>query len=294
MKKLWFIGLTAAVLSFFGMAQATAAILCVEPTGAMGCFTTVQAAVDAAAPGDHIWVTPGVYYENVYVDTSTITIQGGEFTPARRRGVGGWAAVDPTRVIIDARPLCGNVAEAIWIDGAHHVTIANLTVRHADGWDNIYSDGDFTTIDRVHSLSSTLSGVYIVADDATVRNCYITANLYAGVEIYGDNASVTNNAIYNHYYEGVYIEGLAPDVIGNRIDQTEDDGVYLYDADGAVVSQNVIRGAYGYGVYTDDTIECTIANNDIRSCYDGGIYMYYSDDSTVSGNYISEIGRAHV
>lgn len=41
--------------------------ICVEPTGANGCFTTVQAAVDAADGATSIFLAPGDYAENVVI-----------------------------------------------------------------------------------------------------------------------------------------------------------------------------------------------------------------------------------
>lgn len=38
--------------------------------------TTIQAAVDAAQPGDTVRVPPGVYHENVLVNKDNITIEG--------------------------------------------------------------------------------------------------------------------------------------------------------------------------------------------------------------------------
>ena len=56
------------VLGFAGLAGTpAAATLCVDPTGAAGCRTTIQAAVDAAGGGDLILVAPGVYFESVVV-----------------------------------------------------------------------------------------------------------------------------------------------------------------------------------------------------------------------------------
>jgi pectin methylesterase-like acyl-CoA thioesterase len=38
--------------------------------------TTIQAAVDAANPGDTVRVPPGIYHENVLVTKDNITIEG--------------------------------------------------------------------------------------------------------------------------------------------------------------------------------------------------------------------------
>ncbi len=46
-----------------------AALLCVHPSGGEGCaYTTIQAAVDVALPGDVISITAGTYTENVVID----------------------------------------------------------------------------------------------------------------------------------------------------------------------------------------------------------------------------------
>ena len=49
---------------------------CVRLDGSGGCFTTIQAAVDAALPGDGIVIAPGVYTESVVIAKS-LMIRGG-------------------------------------------------------------------------------------------------------------------------------------------------------------------------------------------------------------------------
>jgi len=324
MKKAWMIGLTAVMVVCFGMAQATAATLCVEPTGAMGCFTEVQTAVDAAAPGDKIWVSPGVYYENVEVTTSNITIQGGVYSRARFRAP-SWTPADPTLVIIDARPdpECIGTGPGIWIDGAANVTIANLTVRHAgfgggeqivtqpegNENNNIYSSGEFTTLDTVRVLSGVDDGVDIEASNATIRNCYFSGNLDQAIDIEGDNAVVQNNIMYNHGDGSVYIWGMAPRVTGNRINESGGaDAIWLDWPDNGTVSNNIINGAgfgfeeypefgpdqmeyfWGFGIFIYGASHCTVSNNQIGACVAGGIALAYTNACTVSGNQIDGVG----
>ena len=77
-------------------------------------YDTIQGAVDAAAPGDLILISPGVYNEAVDVETDDLTIRG----------------LDRNEVILD-----GNfeLANGIKVVGANGVTIENMTGRHYTG-----------------------------------------------------------------------------------------------------------------------------------------------------------------
>ncbi|WP_197429915.1 right-handed parallel beta-helix repeat-containing protein [Auraticoccus cholistanensis] len=74
-----------------------------------GDAATVQAAVDAARPGDTVSVAPGVYHESVQIRTPDITLLG-----ADRNGV-----------VLDGEGLKSNGV----VVTAPRVTVANLTVR---------------------------------------------------------------------------------------------------------------------------------------------------------------------
>jgi hypothetical protein len=74
-------------------------------------YPTIQAAVDAAAPGEMIVVSPGVYHEAVKVTTPYVTIRG----------------ADRNRVILDGDFKRANGIHVIEADG---VTVENMTARH--------------------------------------------------------------------------------------------------------------------------------------------------------------------
>jgi hypothetical protein len=63
-------------MAVLGNNVAYAASLCVHPTGAGRCFTSIQAAVDAANSGDVIIVRPGKYVEQVTVSAKDLTLVG--------------------------------------------------------------------------------------------------------------------------------------------------------------------------------------------------------------------------
>ena len=76
-----------------------------------GEHTTIQEAVDAAAPGDLVLIAPGVYREEVKVDTPSLVLRG----------------TDRNRVVIDGEFERAN-AVSVTADG---VAVENLTVRNA-------------------------------------------------------------------------------------------------------------------------------------------------------------------
>ncbi len=151
-------GLTALVASMVvavAPTPASAATLCVEPTGASGCFTTIQDAVDNAVAGDTIVVRRGTYFENVVVpaglDGLTIRNQG-----ATRQ------------IVLD--PDAPNDGIGLSIE-ADDVTVRGITIENGqvEGI-RVASDVSGATIDRVTITGPDGDCVEVDGPDATIKN----------------------------------------------------------------------------------------------------------------------------
>jgi plastocyanin len=101
-------------------------------------YPTIQRAVDAAAPGDVVLVSPGIYRESVRITTPDLTLRG----------------LDRNRVIID-----GEFTRSmnVLVQEADNVVVENMTARHAT-LNNFY----WTGVDgfRASWLTSYNSGDY--------------------------------------------------------------------------------------------------------------------------------------
>jgi parallel beta-helix repeat protein len=290
MKRYTLLAIAGILFSLFLASGALAATLCVEPGGAGGCYPTIQAAVNAAGAGDVIAVKPGTYFENVRIigDKDGLTIMGAAVPVWRFR----LPVAQPEDVVVDAYPLGGPASgPGFRIHNVDGVTIRSLTVRNADDDGgafrpgNIYSNGDFTTIDNVHLLSSEDAGVKINGDDATVNDCFIAANDHRGIDIHGDRALVRGNVIWNNDTDGIRIRSDNATIVGNDIIQVEDgDGIDVDDGDNAVITDNYIHSCGDDGIEVEWGNNAYIARNTIRTVSDDGIYLREMTNSTVTKN----------
>ncbi|HEX7098540.1 MAG TPA: right-handed parallel beta-helix repeat-containing protein [Acidimicrobiia bacterium] len=127
-------------------------------------YPTIQAAVDAADPGDLILIAPGVYREEVQVSVPGITLRG----------------VDRNEVIIDAEFVRANGIR-IFADG---VAVENLTVRNATEngvfWTGVrgYRGSYLTSVDnQVYGIYAFDSG------DGLIEHSYASGSADAGFYI---------------------------------------------------------------------------------------------------------------
>jgi len=121
-KQIVVLALILVVLMGLGNSVAYSASLCVHPAGAGRCFTSIQAAVDAAKSGDQIIIRAGKYVEQV-------TISGKDLTLVGRPG----AIIEaPAEMQDTLSPLFGFPGRPLLLVTEAEVTVRDLTIDGAN------------------------------------------------------------------------------------------------------------------------------------------------------------------
>jgi len=269
--------------------------------GATPCYSNVQAAVDAAQPGDEIRVATGIYTgvsirprndttttgvvtQVVYL-TKTVTIRGGYTTT-------NWTTSDPVAnpTTLDAQGL----GRVIYITGNISPTIEGLRIARGnatglggavgdyDGGGGVYISNARATIsnDRVFSNTATDGGgVFLRLSAATLSGNVVTSNTAqedgGGVHLIVSPATLSGNT-----------------VTANTAGQGG--GLYLWGSD-AMLNGNTVASntalLHGGGMYVNwsaatlngDTVTANTAQYD-----GGGVVLWYHSDAMLINTVVAD------
>jgi len=244
-------------IAVLGNSTAYAAGLCVHPTGAGRCFTSIQAAVDAANSGERIIIRPGRYVEQV-------TILGKDLTLLGRTGV---VVQAPAQMQDTLSLVAGVEGRPIILTAEANVTIRDLVIDGANSAENnpflfgivyINADGVISNnfVKNVGFGTPTLpiideqpsyqgEGMLVVNFGATPRTVTIERNMIVN---------------YNSSGITIFAQGLPEDpTLGS---------LTAHVLDNTVVGsgKNEILGQWGifYGAYENAQITGTLKGNRIR------------------------------
>ncbi|WP_396613616.1 nitrous oxide reductase family maturation protein NosD (plasmid) [Haloferax sp. S1W] len=214
-------------------------------------YTSLQAAVDAAAPGDRIRLR-GEFDEHVVVETPNVTLVGEAGFGARIDGNG--------------------TGDVLTLD-ASDVTLRRVWV-HNSGYDTSEND----------------AGIWVNGTNATIHNSRVTASTFgiwlngvSGVHI-EDTTIVGRESVEPRSYRGNGIQVWKTDdatLVDNRITDTRD-GIY-YSWASNVTARNNTMWDLRYGVHYMYSDDCTLANN-VAFDNDAGYAVMLSERIRVINN----------
>ena len=227
-------------------------------------FTTIQAAVDAADPGDTVAVGAGggPYLESVNVDTEGISIVGAQGRPV----IDGF---DP-----------GDSPATLKV-GADNVEVRHVAIHNEDAYD---CDADRCSVRDVKFRGlMNADCVEVDGDDALVKDNRMEACGNNAVDVNGADARVLGNRANGIDADCISVNGPGATVKGNLTVRCEDDeGIDLDNADGALVEGNVVRHTDNGGIdVTGD--EVRVQGNE-ATLSDSNCFELDGEDGVFTGN----------
>ena len=316
------LGLALGLLWLLGSpnnaALADPGLLYVAPGGNCGgatpCYATVQAAVDAASPGDEIRVEAGTYSgvsaragvtQTVYI-SKTVTIRGGYTTT-------DWTTSDPVAnpTILDAQ----RQGRVLYITGGVTPTIEGLHITAGDAtgllgdWGGQDAGGGIYCYMARPTIANSVIADNVGSSNSNVSGGGLHLEFCSGTVVRG-NTIVSNTASTGGFGRGggICLEYSDALVHGNTIVSNtastggsgQGGGLYLYDSD-ATISGNTVEGNVGstsgegqgggiwieYGVVTisGNTLRGNTARTPDRGT-GGGVFAVYGDRLTLDGNWL--------
>jgi len=289
----------------------TATTRYVAPGGNCGgttpCYTTVQAAVDAADPGDEIKVAEGVYNDiHTIPSLNTATFTATQVVAVDRsmslRGgytTGNWATPDPAAhpTILDA----GGQGRVLVIIGDIATSLEGFGVTNGDAaglggqpWGDVGG------------------GIHVISATVEMRNNSIFSNTSpssgGGLYLLSSNVTLSGNKIYGNTTGwsgggGMKVDGGAANTTDNVIHSNTGGwggGLLLAKSDVTFDGNTVYgnTGGYGGGLNLDRGNVILNGNRIFDNTADrgGGLYFYVSSptvkNNVISGNTCSGLGGA--
>lgn len=210
---------------------------------------SIQAAIDAAASGDTILVTPGTYYEVININKSNITIV---------------SEAGPEKTIIDAE----GTGNAIVISGVNGVTLEGFTVIRGGRHPLHLADTEGIVLaNNIIDLAGGKSQAYatrsnkLMFRDSTVENCYGGDSSGFNIQDSSD-CSFVNNLFQNNGRQGLSVtRGNNTDISNNIFKNNGQCGMKL-NGDKFTIENNVIRDN-GWGIWIQSATNSEAHYNNI-------------------------------
>jgi parallel beta-helix repeat protein len=216
--------------------------------GGPGNYTTIQAAIDAASPGDTIYVFKGTYKEKVTI-SKTLTLVG----------------EDTANTVID-----GDRVSDVMVITADWVNVSGFRIRNSS-WNAGDAGIELSGVQHCHLFENNVS-------DNTGIGIYLVTSSYN---------TVTDNLLYENWDPdgaGVYLLSSDNNLVAGNVAVGNAKGILLWSSDANTITGNNISTNWDYGTYLRSANDNTISNNSFFDNWGRGVRVVQSNGNVVSNN----------
>jgi len=233
-------------------------------------FSTIQEAVNAANPGDTIYVRAGTYQEIVTINKNNLALTG----------------ENKHTTIIDGG---GVSSPVVYVERVNDVAISGFTIQN--GQKGIYIQASHNSAVSGNKINSNHGGIHIYGSyNCTVSGNRITKNTWSGIYLLSSNNSlVSGNTLADNNPSGVHVLFSENNVVsGNTVTNSTYEDIYFFGSHDCIASGNIVTNSGTVGVGFSSSYNVTVSENRITNSHDHAIATFYSNNSIISGNTITD------
>ncbi|MFG0333448.1 MAG: nitrous oxide reductase family maturation protein NosD [Maioricimonas sp. JB049] len=276
-----------------------------------GDYATIQAAIDAARPGDVVRIGPGIFRESLTI-SKPVTIEGAgwdktrivsapdedlELTPEILAALGRIAQqldAETQAKLREAMVRVYGAKPTVRVRSSERVVLRGLAFLRSEevrkggftGDAAVDIEGSSIVVEDCAILESPGTGMAARGEShVTVRNCLVTNAWGKGIAVSVAEAGsfeIADSEIRNNRYSGVSISSSSPDI---RIQRCRIHGAgwhgVRYDSSRPLIEENVFRSAAVSGIYASGKTAAVVRNN---LFHHSGISCWFQNGDTIEAN----------